>query len=152
MNRWSFLLPGAMWLLVVSTAIAAPARLPISHVTVQILSVEPQSYQRDEYRREFFKTGAISNTWFERTTVIAKAQIKAVLLEDGHGLIPGNVIDIHYVVERGSGPAYAPRAPDVKAGETWEVGILGRGASFDARGWTKPQADVPASSNVGGRQ
>ena len=61
-------------------AIAPAARLEVSTVTVEILSVDPQSFQRDEVRRESFKDGTIStiNTWTEKTAVIAKAQIKAV--------------------------------------------------------------------------
>src|SRR5579871_6058480 len=89
MNRRSFLLLGAAALLVASAATAPAARLPVSTVTVEILSVDPQSYQRDEYRRETFKDGAVSSTWTEKTAVIAKARIKAVVTDDGHGLSPG---------------------------------------------------------------
>ena len=152
MNRISLLVLGAMSLVVASAAVAAAARLPISRVTVQILFVEPQSHKRDEFRDESFKTGAISNTWSERTDNIAKAQIKTVLFDDGHGLSPGMLIDMRYVVERSWRPDRAPSAPDVKAGETWTVSIFGRGTSFEARDWSKPRTDPEASSNVGGRQ
>jgi hypothetical protein len=158
MIRRSFLMLGAASLLVASTSIAPGARLPVSQVTVEILSVDPQSYQRDEYRRETFKDGgAVSSTWTEKTAVITKARIKAVVLDDGHGLSPGTVIDLRYEVVRGSGPVYQARAPEVKPGETWTVGIWNGygpprgGTSFEARGWTRPQANAPAYSNAGGR-
>jgi hypothetical protein len=169
MIRRTLLVLGAVSLLVASTAIAPGARLPISQVTVDIVSVDPQSVQRDEYRRESFKDGAVSSavssSWTEKTAVITKARIKAVLLDDGHGLSPGTVIDLHYEVVRGSGPVYSARAPEVKPGETWTIGIWNGygppkgGTSFEVRGWTKLQTDVqpprrtdvPTPSNVGGR-
>jgi hypothetical protein len=166
MNRRLFLRVAAMSPLVPWADLASGARLPVSTVTVDILSVDPQSFERDEYRRESFKDGAVSSLWTEKTAVITKARIKAVLLDDGHGLSPGTVIDLRYEVVRGSGPPYSDRAPEVKPGETWTVGIWNGydppkgGTSFVARGWTKPQADVQTyspgltsrpQSNVGGR-
>ena len=153
MKRRELLLLGAAALLVASAATAPAARLLISTVTVEILSVDPQSYQRDDFRRETFKDGAVSSTWSEKTVVITKARVKAVDVDDGHGLSPGMVIDLYYEVVRGPvGPA--ARAPEVKPGETWTVGVMGgvgpnKGTSFEARGWTKSYA--PTNANLGAR-
>jgi hypothetical protein len=155
MNRRALLRLGAAFLLVASASTAPAARLPVSTVTVEILSVDPQSVQRDDYRRETFKDGAVSSTWSEKTAVITKARVKAVVVDDGHGLSPGAIIDLHYEVVRGPvGPAYAARAPEVKPGETWTVGVVGgvgsyKGTSFEPRGWTK--SDASAKANLGAR-
>jgi hypothetical protein len=152
MNRRTFVLLGvATSMLVASAAIVPAARLEVSTVTVEVLSVDPQSFQRDEVRRESFKDGTIStiNTWTEKTAVIAKAQIKAVVFND-HGLSPGTIIDIQYEFVRGGGPVYVPPAPEVKAGETWTVDIFGGGTSFKARGWKRPQPGTRPASISGG--
>jgi hypothetical protein len=155
MDRRALLLLGAASLLVASAPTASAARLPVSTVTVEILSVDPQSVQRDDYRRETFKDGAVSSTWSEKTAVITKARVKAVVVDDGHGLSPGAVIDLHYEVVRGPmGQGYGARAPEVKSGETWTVGVVGgvgqyKGTSFEPRGWTK--SDAAANASLGGR-
>jgi hypothetical protein len=155
MNRRAFLMSGAASLLVASTAVAPGARLPVSTVTVEILSVDPQSVQRDDYRRETVKDGAVSSTWSEKTAVITRARVKAVVVDDGHGLSPDAIIDLHYEVVRGPvGSAYGARAPEVKPGEIWTVGVVGgvgsyKGTSFEPRGWTK--SDAPAKANLGAR-
>jgi hypothetical protein len=104
MNRRTAMLLGvAASLLAMSTAIASAMRLPVSTLTVNILSVDRQTYERNDYRHESFKLGGASREWYEeKTTYVAKAQIETVLVND-HGLNPATVIDIHYEVYGGPG-------------------------------------------------
>jgi hypothetical protein len=154
MNRRSFLLFGAVMALPVACAdIAAAVRLPVSTVTVNILSVDRVSYARDDYRHESFKPGEPSTERYEeKTTYLAKAQIETVGFND-HDLSPGMVIDIRYEVSGGSAPIYARTPPlIVKAGERWTVSIFGGGKFFTGRDWKRPQPNTPVSSNQGGKQ
>jgi len=152
MNRRSLVLLGAATSLLVASAAIAPAvRLEVSTLTVNILSVDRQAYERNDYRHESFKPGEPSReSYEENTTYVAKAQIETVLVND-HGLSPGTVIDIHYAVLGGSAPIYA-RTPSliVKPGERWTVNVFGGGTSFEGRGWKRPQPSTQPSSISGG--
>jgi hypothetical protein len=156
MDRRSFVLLGAGSLLLASAAMAPALRLPVSQVTVNILSVDRVSYTRDDYHSESFKPGGASRDWHEeKTTYVAKAQIETVVFND-HDLTPGMLIDIHYEVRGGSAPIYA-RAPPlvVSAGERWTLSIWNgysppKGAtSFNGREWKRAEPERPPSSTSG---
>jgi hypothetical protein len=159
MNRRSLVLFGAAaaCFLVASAGIAAAARLPVSSVTVNILSVDRLSYSRDDYHSESFKPGGASRDWYdEKTTYVARARIEIVSVND-HDLTPGTLIDIHYEVLDGSEPIATRTAPlVVKAGERWTLDIWNGyeppkgGTSFQGRGWKRAQPDTRPSSISGG--
>jgi hypothetical protein len=116
MNRRSFLLVGAAaFLLVASADFGATQGLPLSTLTVKVLSVDRESLQQHTYRRESFQTGESSGGWSENTAFVAKAQIDAVL-DNKHGLMPGAVIDIRYITVKSTVPAEV-RDRAMKAGE-----------------------------------
>jgi hypothetical protein len=152
MNRRTFVLLGvATSLLVGSAAIAPAVRLEVSTVTVNILSVDRQTYERNDYHHESFKAGGSSSDRYEeKTTFVAKAQIETVSVDD-HDLTPGTLIDIHYEVRGGSAPIYTRTPPlNVKAGERWTVDIFGGGTSFAGRAWKRPQPSSRPASISGG--
>jgi hypothetical protein len=157
MNRRSLVLFGAACFLVASAGVAAAARLPVSSVTVNILSVDRLTYSRDDYHSESFKPGGASRDWYEeKTTYVAKARIEIVSVDDHH-LTPGTIIDIHYEVPGGSAPIYTRTPPlDVKTGERWTLDIWNGydppagGTSFQGRGWKRAQPDTGPSSISGG--
>jgi hypothetical protein len=151
MNRRSLVLFGAACVLVASAGVAAAVRLPVSSVTVNILSGDRLSYSRDDYHSESFKPGGASRDWYEeKTTYVASARIEIVSVND-HDLTPGTLIDIHYEVRGGSAPIYTRTPPlVVKAGERWTVDVFGGGTSFQGRGWKRAQPDTRPSSISGG--
>jgi hypothetical protein len=123
MNRRSFLLLGAAVSLLVASADVAPAQgPPLSTLTVKVLSVDRESSMRHTYRRESFQSGESSGGWSENTSFVAKAQIETVLNSD-HGLSPGAVIDIHYIVVRSSVPAEQVLS-NLTTGETVTLTII----------------------------
>jgi hypothetical protein len=141
MSGRSFLLPIALgaillgcfllggWLLgsflAASTGSASAARLPLSTITVNVLSVDRESFHRDERRPP-----AQSDVVFDTTRFVARALITEVLKTD-HGLNPGALIDIRYdVTERQPPhPAFPVRAR-LNAGETATLTVFGGGSSF----------------------
>jgi hypothetical protein len=152
MNRRTLVLLGAAASLLAASIANAPAvRLPVSTLNVNILSVDRQTYERNDHRHESFKPGGTSRDWYEeKTTYVAKAQIETVLVND-HGLSPGAIIDILYEVSGGSAPMSA-RTPrfTVNPGERWTVDVFGGGTSFQGRGWKQPQPDARPSSTSRG--
>jgi len=102
---------------------AVAVRLPLSKVTVNVLSVT----------RESFKAVQYSNGLFETTRFAAKARIEKVL-ESDHGLKPGEIIQIHYEVHVRNPPL--PRVPPprhLKEGETVTLTVFGNGHDFTWR-------------------
>jgi hypothetical protein len=116
MNRRLFLLGTAASLLAMFSAIAPAATRPISTLSVKVLSVDRESLDRHTYRRESSKSGEPSGGWSENTRFVAKAQIETVLNSD-HGLRPGTIIEIRYIVVQSSVPAEV-RDSTLKTGET----------------------------------
>jgi hypothetical protein len=129
MNRRSFLLLcAAASPLVASADFAAAQGLPLSTLTVKVLSVDRESLQRHTYRRESFQTGESSGGWTENTAFVAKAQIEAVL-DNNHGLAPGAVIEIRYVAVKSTVPAEV-RDSALKAGETTTLTVFRNQTGF----------------------
>jgi hypothetical protein len=132
MNRRSFLMCGAIALnaVLATTGVASAARLrlPTSTLTVNVLVVDRESFNREEI--QYPGQPAIA---FETTKYVAKAQITKVL-ESEHGLSAGAVINIRYsvTVRRPPHPAFRVR-PMLGAGETITLTVFGGGSSFDWR-------------------
>lgn len=128
MNRRSFLLLGAATCLLIAPVATAPAaRLPVSTVTVNILSIDRASFLREEYKA----TGG----WLEKTTYVAKARIESVV-ESDHGLTAGTVIDVRYDVrvQQPPNPYNRSIAASLKAGDIWTLTVFGGGTSFEWNG------------------
>jgi hypothetical protein len=128
MNRRSLLWRGSIALyaiLVMPKSVALAARLPTSTLTVNILSVEPESFNRQESQYPGQQSVA-----FETTKYVAKAQVSKVL-ESDHGLSAGAVIYIRYsvTVRQPPHPAFRVR-PMLSAGETTTLTVFGEGGSF----------------------
>jgi hypothetical protein len=127
MNRRSFLLLGGAFLVAPVNFVAAQG-LPLSTLTVKILSVDLEGLQRHTYRRESFQTGESSGGWSESIGFVAKARIEAVIT-DNHGLMPGAVIDIRYGAVRSSVPAEV-RDRALKTGETVTLTVFRNQTGF----------------------
>jgi hypothetical protein len=129
MNRRSILLLGAAAFLLVASADTAPAQgLPISTLSVKILSVDRESLDRHTYHRENFQSRESSGGWSEKTWFAAKAQIESVLNGD-HGLSPGAIIEIRYIVVQSSVPAEVSDSI-LKTGETVTLTVYEKAKSF----------------------
>jgi hypothetical protein len=129
MKRRSFLFLGAAAsLLVASADFRAAQGLPLSTLTVKVLSVDRESLQRHTYRHESFQTGESSGGWTENTAFVAKAQIEAVL-DNNHGLAPGAAIEIRYVAVKSTVPAEV-RDRALKAGETVTLTVFRNQTGF----------------------
>jgi hypothetical protein len=107
---------------------APAARLPTSTLTINVLSVDRESVNREETKHPGQPTVV-----FETTKFVAKAKITRVLASD-HGLNAGDVIDIRYgvTVRQPPDPAFRVR-PALSAGETVTVTVFGGGNSFSWR-------------------
>jgi hypothetical protein len=118
----SAVLPGAM---LASSTGAPAARLPVSTITVNVLSVDRESVHRDESRNPAQPDVVIDTGNFLARSVITK------VLNTEHGLSPGAIIDIRYdVAERHPpNPSFPVRAR-LNAGETVTLTVFGRGSSF----------------------
>lgn len=127
-NRRWFLLCGLIALNAVLTGLtgrASAARLPKSTLTVNVLSVDPESTNREEV-----KYPGQPDVVFETTKFVAKVQITKILVND-HGLSVGAVINIRYsvTVRQPPDPGFRVR-PTLSAGETKTVTVFG---GYDAR-------------------
>ena len=120
MNRRSFILHGAALCAAASVVPAYGARLPLSELVVVILSAEQQSFNRETYARG----GSMEITRF-----IAQAKIQEVLNSD-HGLSPGMVIEISYII-RLVQPSGRQNGPSLKAGDTVTLSVFGSGRAFE---------------------
>src|SRR5689334_22073302 len=89
MNRRTFLFGSAMTCGAIPLAnpSAWAARLPVSTVTVTILSITRESLNRE--------AAPVRGVTFETSTFVAKARVVEVPHNE-HGLTAGDVIDIHY--------------------------------------------------------
>jgi hypothetical protein len=128
MNRRSLLLCGSIALNAILAALtggASAIRLPTSTLTVNVLSVDRESFNREET-----KYPGLPTVVFETTKFVAKAKITRVL-ESAHGLNAGAVIDIRYsvTVRQPPDPAFRVR-PTLSAGETVTLSVFGGGSSF----------------------
>ena len=95
MNRRSFICRGVASVACFSGALTSEAwsaRLPTSTLVVDVLAVDRKSFKSGRY--------ANGSSW-EKTSFVAKAQIRKVLRTD-HGLKPGDIIQIEYDVLRPS--------------------------------------------------
>ena len=128
MNMRSLFLFGPVVLgaiLGLSSIKASAARLPTSTITVNVLSVDRESVNREEIRYPGQPSVA-----FEKSNFVAKAKIANVVRTD-HGLTPGAVIDIHYsvTVRDPPAPAFHVRS-SLSAGEMATITVSGGGGSF----------------------
>jgi hypothetical protein len=132
MNRRALLLSGSVALnaalLAAAMGGASAAQLPTSTVTVNVLSVDRESADREEARYP-----GRSPIVFETTKFLAKAQI-AKVLKSAHGLAAGDVIDIRYsvTVRQPPDPAFRVK-PTLSVGETRTLTVFGNGSSFTWR-------------------
>jgi hypothetical protein len=135
-DRRSFLLLSAATFLFLASPDFA-ARLPISTITVNILSVGRESFERHDIRVESVELGEQSRQFYMETTIfVVKAQIETIGFDDNHHLNPGKIIDIRYEVRR---TPDIRGEPMVKVGETWTVHVFGSGTRFEGRNWQRPQ-------------
>jgi hypothetical protein len=100
---------------------ALAARLPISTLTIEVLSVEEKLSKSETYA---------NGQTIETTTFVARAKIQKIVQTD-HGLSPGAVIDILYRRTRPSLPGRPNRFLEV--GETVTLDVFGSGHSFTWR-------------------
>jgi hypothetical protein len=131
MTRRSFVLRAAVALVAMLAASAGGAgamRLPTSTLTVEILSNERESSNREEIR-----PAGQPRIAFERTRFIAKARIAQVLATD-HQLTPGTDIDIRYevTVRQPAHPGFRVKPP-LNVGETVTLTVFGGQGSFRLR-------------------
>ena len=104
---------------------ASAVRLPVSTITVNVLSVDRESFHRDKSLNPAQPDGFIDTTRF-----VARALIAAVLNNE-HGLNPGAAIDIRYdVAERHPPHPSFPVRARLNAGETVTLTVFGGGSSF----------------------
>jgi hypothetical protein len=102
---------------------AVAVRLPVSKVTVNVLSVS----------RESFKALQYANGLFETTVFSARARIEQVL-ENDHDLKPGDIIQIRYETHVRNPPLRrVPPPRHLKVGETVTITIFGNGKNFTWR-------------------
>jgi len=115
---------------------ARAAKLRDSTLTVNVLSVDRQCFNREEFKDRSRET----------TSFAAKAQILAVLNNE-HGLSPGAVIEIRYDVV-----VWQPRLPGIrdsrtlKTGETVTLTVIGEGTTFQWQ-WTGRERPCPRPSS-----
>jgi hypothetical protein len=122
MNRRSFFCCGvtsAACFLAALTSVAGSARLPTSTLLVDVLSVDRKSFESGRY--------ANGSSW-EKTSFVAKAQIRKILHSD-HGLKPGDIIRIDYDVLRPSRRA----GTVLNQGANATVTVFGHGREFRLR-------------------
>ena len=113
--------PGAM---LASSTGASAARLPVSTITVNVLSIDRESVHRDESRNHA-QPDVIDTGNFLARAVITK------VLNTEHGLSSGAIIDIRYdVAERHPPHPLFPVRARLNAGETVTLTVFGRGSSF----------------------
>jgi hypothetical protein len=145
MNRRFLVLFGAAACVIAFTANAPAARLPVSTLTVNILSVDRASFLREEYKA----TGG----WLEKSTYVAKARIETVVNTE-HGLSPGAVIDIRYDVrvQQPPNPYNRSIAASLKVGDIWTLTVFGGGTSFEWSGANGRKESRPgtAPSSISG--
>jgi hypothetical protein len=124
----SLILCGAIALnaiLMAATGGATAAQPGTSTLTVNVQSVDPESFTRKNVHVPCGSSFAL-----ETTKYVAKAQITKVLNTD-HGLSPGAVIDIRYSVTVRQPPLPAfPVSPMLSPGETVTLTVFGEGGSF----------------------
>jgi hypothetical protein len=128
MNRRSFLVCGSIALnavLILPISVASAARLATSTITVSVLSVDRESFNREDI--QYPGQPAIA---FETTKYVARAQVTNVLNSD-HELSAGAVIEIRYsvTVRQPPHPAFRVR-PTLNAGETKTLTVSGGSSSF----------------------
>src|SRR5262249_30451726 len=98
-------------------------RLPVSTLTVEILSVERESFKAQQY----------SNGLFETSSYVAEARIEKVVRTD-HGLNPGDSIQIRYDVRVRRPPLPANlNIRSLRSGETVTLTVSGSGRRFTWR-------------------
>jgi hypothetical protein len=124
MNRRSLLVQGgAVCCAVLFALMGSPkaARLLVSTVTIEVLSVDRLSSSRQIYA---------NGQPFETTKYVATARIQKVLRTD-HGLSPDAVIEIHY--DRRDPPMPGPLDHVLKVGDTATLAVSGGGHTFTWR-------------------
>jgi hypothetical protein len=128
MNRRLFLAAAPFSILVSALAGRGnAARLPLSTLTVQVLSVDQESFSRTPTMTSYGEP--VGGMWFETTHFVAKAQIQKVLQTD-HDLTAGRVIEIRYTVRVRTPRALPGSNPSLKAGETVTVTVSGGGDRY----------------------
>ena len=131
MNRRDLLLGGAIACAAIPLARpgrADAARLPISTVTVNVLSVVLVSQDTEVPRGP--GTGAV----FERSNFVAKARIVEIPHNE-HKLTPGAIIDIRYRTDVRKPPDsnFRGNTKMLVEGQTVTVELFGNGSSFEWR-------------------
>jgi len=127
MNRRDFLLCGAITCTAMPLA-ADAARLPVSTVTVNVLSVALVSQNVEAPR------GSGPDVVFERSNFVAKGRIVEIPHNE-HKLTPGAIIDIRYRtdVRKPADPNFRGNTRTLVEGQTATLTVFGGGSAFEWR-------------------